>query len=122
MALAGPVALAALAAAGPRLALGIALGALVGWLNLLVLSRQLGRLLAHPQAHRPAAPGRPIFPKILLLKWPALLLALGGLLWYMPARPEGVLAGIVLSLGAAAWAARPARGPSTPPHPPSPRA
>jgi hypothetical protein len=39
-----------------------------------------------------------------LLKWPLLGLALAGILWYMPARPEGVALGVVLSLAAAVLA------------------
>jgi hypothetical protein len=40
-----------------------------------------------------------------LLKWPLVGLALAGILWYMPARPEGVALGVVLSLAAAVLAA-----------------
>jgi hypothetical protein len=57
-----------------------------------------------------------------LLKWPLVGLALAGILWYMPARPEGVALGVVLSLAAAVLAAlfeprsaAPPEGPAAPP-------
>ena len=98
---------------GQDIALGVALGALVGFANLVVLSRSLSKVLENPEQHRPAAGKKWVLPAVLLLKWPFLLLALGLILWYMPARPEGVAAGVALSLLAASIAAvRGAKGTS----------
>jgi hypothetical protein len=95
-----------LAVWGAEMALGVALGALVGLANVWFLSRALARLVASPGDHRPA-PGRKwALPAVLLLKWPVILLALAIILWYMPARPEGVALGALLSLAAASIAAR----------------
>jgi len=91
----------------PQIGLGIALGALVGLLNIALLARALTAVLSDPRRHRPARPGGRALPGLLLLKWPLVLVALAGILWYMPARPEGVAAGVILSLVAAAIAARP---------------
>ncbi len=40
-----------------------------------------------------------------IVRWPLLALALVGILWYMPARLEGVLAGITISLASTVIAA-----------------
>jgi hypothetical protein len=91
---------------GHEMALGLALGALVGLANVWLLSRALAGLVTNPEEHRPA-PGRKwTLPAVLLLKWPVILLALAIILWYMPARPEGVALGALLSLAAASIAAR----------------
>ncbi len=90
---------------GPDLALGVALGALVGLANLMLLTRALAKVLANPDQHRPAAGRKWVLPTAMVLKWPFLLLALGLILWYLPARPEGVAAGVALSLLAASMAA-----------------
>lgn len=98
---------------GFEMALGVALGALVGFVNLLLLSRAVAQLVSNARDHRPT-PGRKwTLPAVLLLKWPFVLLALAGILWYMPARPEGVVLGLVLSLAAASIAA--AKGRAAPP-------
>ena len=91
---------------GSNMALGLALGALVGLANLWLLQRAVGQVLQSPEEHRPAAGSKWALPAALLLKWPFLLLALGLILWYMPARPEGVAAGVLLSLLAASIASR----------------
>ena len=39
------------------------------------------------------------------LRWPLFMVALFGILWYMPARLEGVLAGITVSLLSTIFAA-----------------
>ncbi|MCX4240357.1 hypothetical protein [Paraliomyxa miuraensis] len=83
---------------GRDMSLGIALGALVGWVNLWLLARALRVMLRDPHQHRPAAHQTWILPGVLLLKWPFILLALAGILWYMPARPEGVAVGALLAL------------------------
>ncbi len=92
--------------AGFEMALGVALGALLGVGNLALTARVISHLVSDPQRHRPTRPGALAWPAILGLKWPLLLLALGGVLWYMPARPEGVAIGVALSLAAAAAAAQ----------------
>ena len=99
---------------GAEWALGVALGALLGLVNVWLLSRAIGRLVANAGDHRPAPGQKWALPMILLLKWPAVLLALAFILWYMPARPEGVALGALLPLVAASLAAREGkRGQST---------
>jgi hypothetical protein len=87
------------------MALGVALGALVGLANLWLLSRAISAALANAREHRPSPGQKWALPGVFLLKWPFVLLALGLILWYLPARPEGVGIGIGLSLLAAALAA-----------------
>jgi hypothetical protein len=84
---------AAWALSGMGMALGIALGALLAMVNLGLTSRAISEMFSDPERHRPARAGGLALPAILLLKWPVLLLALGGVLWYLPARPEGVAEG-----------------------------
>lgn len=105
---------------GFPMALGVALGALLGLVNLWLLSRAISSALSQAGEHRPRPGQKWALPAVFLLKWPFLLLALGLILWYMPARPEGVGIGIGLSLLAAALAAtRVSRAPSrTPGRPP----
>lgn len=90
---------------GADFALGIALGALLGLVNLALLGTALAKLLPDAGRHRPAPGSRFALPGILLVKWPLLLLALAGILWYLPARPEGLAFGFLLSLVGAAIAA-----------------
>lgn len=90
---------------GPEMSLGIALGALVGWANLWLLARAVRVMLRDPQQYRPAGRRTWVLPGVLLLKWPFLLLALAFILWYMPARPEGVALGALLALVGACIAA-----------------
>jgi hypothetical protein len=90
---------------GREMSVGIALGALVGWVNLWLLARALRAVLRDPQQYRPAAQRTWILPGVLLLKWPFILLALAFILWYMPARPEGVALGALLALVGASIAA-----------------
>lgn len=101
---------------GTEMSLGIALGALVGWVNLWLLSRAVNVMLRDPQQYRPAGSRTWVLPGVLLLKWPFLLLALAFILWYMPARPEGVALGALLALVGASIAALRAKGdpPSSP--------
>jgi hypothetical protein len=90
---------------GFEMALGVALGALIGFMNLWLLSKSIDAALARADEHRPTTGRKWALPGVLLLKWPFVLLALGLILWYMPARPEGVAIGLLLSLLAAALAA-----------------
>lgn len=84
--------------AGSRMSMGIALGALVGWVNLWLLSKAVKVLLSNPQQYRPTGRQTWVLPGVMLLKWPLVLLALAFILWYMPARPEGVALGVLLAL------------------------
>ncbi len=99
---------------GTEMSLGIALGALVGWINLWLLARAVGVMLRAPEQYRPTGARTWVLPGVLLLKWPFLLLALAFILWYMPARPEGVALGALLALVGASIAALRAKG-ETPP-------
>jgi hypothetical protein len=90
---------------GREMGLGIALGALVGWVNLWLLARALKAMLRDPQQYRPTGARTWVLPGVLLLKWPFILLALAFILWYMPARPEGVALGALLALVGASIAA-----------------
>jgi len=100
---------------GREMSLGIALGALVGWVNLWLLARALRAMLRDPQQYRPAGQRTWILPSVLLLKWPFILLALALILWYMPARPEGVAVGALLALiGASLAALKANRAPASP--------
>lgn len=105
---------------GHEMSLGIALGALVGWVNLWLLARALKAMLRDPQQYRPTGARTWVLPGVLLLKWPFILLALAFILWYMPARPEGVALGALLALVGASIAAvatkkaSPDQAPTTP--------
>jgi len=100
---------------GHEMSLGIALGALVGWVNLWLLARALRTMLRDPRQYRPTGSRTWVLPGVLLLKWPFILLALALILWYMPARPEGVALGALLALvGASIAALRANRGTTTP--------
>lgn len=90
---------------GLEMSLGVALGALVGFANLLLLARALGTVLRDPEQYRPTGARTWVLPGVILLKWPFILLALAMILWYMPARPEGVALGALLALAAASIAA-----------------
>ena len=103
---------------GREMSLGIALGALVGWVTLWLLSRATRIMLRDPQQYRPVGARTWVLPGVLLLKWPFILLALALILWYMPARPEGVAVGALLALvGASLGALRANREPSPEPNP-----
>ncbi|MCA9652602.1 MAG: hypothetical protein KC501_21980 [Myxococcales bacterium] len=90
---------------GLEMSMGIALGALLGFVNLWLLAKALGKVLRNPEQYRPGAAQTWVLPGVILLKWPFILLALGVILWYMPARPEGVAVGALLALVGASIAA-----------------
>lgn len=92
---------------GPEMALGVVLGAALGYGNLWLAARALRGIVARPHEHRPAPGAKWALPTGLLVKWPLFLLALWGILWYLPARPEGVALGVAIALAAASVAARP---------------
>jgi hypothetical protein len=104
--LGGLGAAAALAVArDPMLAASVALGALAVLLHFSLLALALGGTLGRA-APTPNGSGRtPRFAAASALRWPALVVALLGILWYMPARPQGLVAGLVLGLAAATFAA-----------------
>jgi hypothetical protein len=125
----------ALLVSGADLALGIALGALFGYANLRLLGRSVlsmlsiagstpegpgdGSKILDPEDildFTQSAPSSPLEPLGTdtpaperrgnnFIRLPALALAMVLILWYMPARPEGFLLGLVLSLLAAIGAA-----------------
>jgi hypothetical protein len=98
---------------GAEMSLGIALGALTGWVNLWLLALKV--VFSNPEQYRPTGRRTWVLPGVMLLKWPFLLLALGFILWYMPARPEGVALGALLALvGASIAALRANRGSDAP--------
>jgi hypothetical protein len=142
--------LGAWALLGDEFALGIALGTVVAHASFVGLARDLStalgvaaargeRTLGGPADEIPPRDGEIPAPARdpaqiagldgarqirarSLLKWPLVGLALAGILWYMPARPEGVALGVVLSLAAAVLAAlfeprsaAPPEGPAAPP-------
>jgi hypothetical protein len=90
---------------GWPMALGVALGALVGLANIWLIASTMTTLLQNANELRAAA-GRKRWALLgpLVAKWPLVLLALFGILWYLPARPEGVALGVAISLAAASIA------------------
>jgi ATP synthase I chain len=81
----------------PRLALTIALGAVIAVANFLLLARWIGRAIDRTVADPRDTPERPRSG----LRLAFLLLAMLGVLWYMPARPEGMAVGVLIVLVAA---------------------
>jgi hypothetical protein len=116
--LAGIWAAIALALSGWPMALGVAAGALVGLANVWLIASTMTTLMRNANELR--APGRKRWAQQwtilgpLVMKWPLILLALFGVLWYLPARPEGVALGVAISLAAASIAAIQQRKPSGP--------
>jgi hypothetical protein len=83
----------------------IALGALVTLVNFVLLTITLARSLgARDLVLEDGTPTRRIRFGVAL-RWPLFLVALVLILWYMPARPQGVVLGVVIGLAAAALAA-----------------
>ncbi len=83
----------------------IALGALLTMVNFVLLTITLGRSLGAPDlVLEDGTPKRRIRFGVAL-RWPLFLVALVCILWYMPARPQGVVLGVVIGLTAAALAA-----------------
>jgi len=103
---------------GWPMALGVAAGALVGLANVWLIASTMTTLLRNANELR--APGRRRWALLgpLVAKWPLILLALFGVLWYLPARPEGVALGVAISLAAASIAAIQRNKPSGPAAPP----
>lgn len=93
---------------GWAMVVGLAAGAFVGLLNLWLGARALALLIPR-LANGNTKDNRTALTLLLLMKWPLVLLALLGILWYLPARPEGVALGVAISLAAAsiAWIRRP---------------
>ncbi len=105
--LAGVVAGLAWLVAGPMQALSVGLGAAIGLLNLLSLTRAAVRVLAEATADPQTTAARQsrTAPLLATLRWPATALATAAVLWYMPGRPEGLVTGVLVALVAFAAAA-----------------
>ena len=86
--------------AGRDQALSVVLGALLGLFNLQSLARAGFRVLLAAEAEPDATAARPgrFAPLLAALRWPATALATAAVLWYMPGRPEGLVAGVLLAL------------------------
>ena len=95
----------------PALARAIALGALFGLANFLLLARAIDRATrnAVSAAAHDRTPERPLFALGVLVRLPLLVVALALVLWYLPTRPEGLIVGFGLVLVALALAAVNAR-------------
>ncbi|TPV96651.1 MAG: hypothetical protein B7733_03865 [Myxococcales bacterium FL481] len=94
---AGTTAIAAAAAwfsGHPELAWSLAVGALLMYANLAMTTRALLRTFrtATESSQSPAG------ALSWTTRWPLVALALVGILWYMPARPEGIALGVAISL------------------------
>ena len=85
----GLATVAALILGDPRLAAGLALGALLMYANLTMATRTLKRTFRGTGS----VPQSPSAALAWATRWPLLALALVGILWYMPARPEGIALG-----------------------------
>lgn len=92
--LAVPAALLTAALHGGQQALSVLLGAALGALNFLALARAALRVVRDPAA----GPGNRSAPLLATLRWPATALATAAILWYMPGRPEGLVAGVLIAL------------------------
>lgn len=86
--------------AGPDQALSVVLGALLGLFNLQSLARAGFRMLLAAEAEPDATAARTsrFAPLLATLRWPATALATAAVLWYMPGRPEGLVAGVLIAL------------------------
>lgn len=83
----------------------IALGALAMTANFAMLTITLARSLGAPDlVDEDGTPKRRIRVG-MAVRMPLFLVALVGILWYMPARPQGVFLGVVIGLLAASIAA-----------------
>lgn len=109
--LAVPAAVLAAVLDGADQALSVLLGAALGALNFLTLARAALRALNQTGSTGRAA------PLLATLRWPATALATAAFLWYMPGRPEGLVAGVLialLGLAATALQLQPADEPDSP--------
>lgn len=109
--LAVPAAVLAAALSGHEQAFSVVLGAALGALNFLALAHAALRALGQT-----ASTGRSA-PLLATLRWPATALATAAILWYMPGRPEGLVAGVLialLGLAATALQLQPADDPDSP--------
>lgn len=89
-----------LAVAGYEQALSVLLGAAIGLYNLLSLARAGFQVLLAAEAEPDATAARTsrFAPLLAALRWPATALATAAVLWYMPGRPEGLVAGVLVAL------------------------
>jgi hypothetical protein len=88
-------------------ALSLLLGAALGALNFLSLTRAALRVLREAEADPDPVAAREgrFAPLLAALRWPATALATAAVLWYMPGRPEGLVAGVLVALVALTAAA-----------------
>ena len=86
--------------AGRDQALSVVVGALLGLFNLQSLARTGFRMLLAAEAEPDASAARTsrFAPLLATLRWPATALATAAVLWYMPGRPEGLVAGVLIAL------------------------
>lgn len=98
--LAAAASLLTLLVAGSEQALSVLLGATIGLMNLQSLARAAFRMLlaAEAEPHTTAASTARFAPLLAALRWPATALATAAVLWYMPGRPEGLVAGVLVAL------------------------
>lgn len=93
---------------GRELGLKVAIGSLLMLTNILLTARGAAGAIERVRAGAESGATVPVaVPGLgaqILFKMPFLALALFGVLWYMPARPEGLALGIGLGLIAAIWA------------------
>ena len=98
--LAAIVSLLTLVFAGQAQGLSVLLGAGIGLYNLLSLARAGFGVLLAAEAEPDATAARTsrFAPLLAALRWPATALATAAVLWYMPGRPEGLVAGVLVAL------------------------
>src|SRR5690606_38359053 len=89
----------------PQIALGIALTTpvAIGWLW--ATAAAVHRMVSDPELRKEGATPQGGGGWRLAAKLPLVALALTFILWYMPARPEGVVLGVLNGLVAAVYAA-----------------
>lgn len=96
---------------GGAMALGVILGAVLGLVNFWLLGRTVSGLVGAAQAGESSHRRSWVPPIALLLKWPLLLAMVGFVLWFTPARGEGLALGALITLASitiAAMTKRPA--------------
>jgi hypothetical protein len=97
--------------AGAEQAWSVVAGAAIGFFNLASLARAVVRLVAEVQADPQRHAGGGGGAALALVRWPVAALATVAVLWYMPGRPEGLVAGVLAALTAFCFAALQSHGP-----------
>ena len=98
---------------GGAMALGVVLGAVLGLVNFWLLGRTVAGLVAAASTGESSHRRSWVPPIALILKWPLLLAMVGFVLWFTPARGEGLALGALITLASVSIAAMTQRG--TPP-------